>query len=197
MHHTHIIAAAVLASAGFTFAQDDKKTKPVPPPAPEAPAAAAPAATPENVSYAYGTMIARNLKQMGIKIDVAQLAKGISDTLDGKEPRHGGGHSVLTAVSVPSQHYLGSAMVDIKTNEIPVARELFERLDLDGRVVSLDALHTQDQTARELVLEHGADYLFTVKDNQPTLRANIQKLIPAPPADFSPSAQDGKPGGHA
>jgi len=29
--------------------------------------------------------------------------------LDGKEPRHGGGHSVLTAITVPSQHYLGSA----------------------------------------------------------------------------------------
>lgn len=117
--------------------------------------------------------------------------------LDGKEPRHGGGHSVLTAVSVPSQHYLGSAMVDIKTNEIPVARELFKKLDLDGRRVSLDALHTQDQTARELVLEHGADYLFTVKDNQPTLRANIEKLIPAPPAAFSPSPPEREPGGHA
>jgi hypothetical protein len=115
--------------------------------------------------------------------------------LDGKEPKHGGGHSVLSAVSVPSQHYLGSAMVDIKTNEIPVARELFKKLDLDGRRVSLDALHTQDQTARELVLDHGADYLFTVKDNQPTLRANIEKLIPAPPADFSPSAPEREPGG--
>src|SRR5206468_2055901 len=108
--------------------------------------------------------------------------------LDGKQPRHGGGHSVLTAVTVPSQHYLGSAIVDTKTNEIPVARELFQKLDLDGRKVSLDALHTQDQTARELVLEHGADYLFTVKDNQPTLRANIERLVPAPPAGFSPSA---------
>jgi uncharacterized protein DUF4338/DDE family transposase len=107
--------------------------------------------------------------------------------LDGKQPRHGGGHSVLTAVTVPSQHYLGSALVDQKTNEIPVARELFKKLDLNGRKVSLDALHTQDQTARELVLEHGADYLLTVKDNQPTLRANIEKLVPAPPADFSPS----------
>ncbi len=56
--------------------------------------------------------------------------------LDGKEPRHGGGHSVLTAVTVPSQHYLGSAIVDQKTNEIPVARELFKQLDLDGRKVS-------------------------------------------------------------
>ena len=107
--------------------------------------------------------------------------------LDGKEPRHGGGHSVLTAVTVPSQHYLGSAIVDTKTNEIPVARELFKKLDLDGRKVSLDALHTQTQTARQLVLEHGADYLLTVKDNQPTLRANIEKLVAAPPADFPPS----------
>jgi len=115
--------------------------------------------------------------------------------LDGKQPRHGGGHSVLTAVTVPSQHYLGSAMVDQKTNEIPVARQLFKQLELDGRKVSLDALHTQDQTARELVLEHGADYLLTVKDNQPTLRQNIEKLVTAPPADFPPSAGHAESGG--
>jgi hypothetical protein len=114
--------------------------------------------------------------------------------LDGKEPRHGGGHSVLTAVTVPSQHYLGSAIVDTKTNEIPVARQLFQKLDLDGRKVSLDALHTQTQTARELVLEHGADFLLTVKDNQPTLRAKIEKLVPAPPADFSPCRSLTDPG---
>ncbi len=110
--------------------------------------------------------------------------------LDGKAPRAGGGHSVLTAVSVPSQHYLGSAMVDQKTNEIPVARELFHRLELDGRQVSLDALHTQTQTAREVVLQHGADYLLTVKDNQPSLRQKIEKLVPRPPADFSPLATE-------
>jgi len=117
--------------------------------------------------------------------------------LDGKEPRHGGGHAVLTAVSVPSQHYLGSALVDKKTNEIPVARQLFQRLDLDGRKVSLDALHTQDQTARDVVLAHGGDYLLTVKDNQPTVQQNIRNLVAAPPADFSPSADHGATGGHA
>ena len=73
--------------------------------------------------------------------------------LDGKEPRHGSGASVLSAVTVPSLHYLGSAMVDQKTNEIPVAQqEVMPALDLQGRVVSLDALHTQDQTARTVVL---------------------------------------------
>ena len=106
--------------------------------------------------------------------------------LDGKEPKHGSGASILSAVSVPSQHYLGSAVVDQKTNEIPVARELFERLNLEGRCVALDALHTQDETARALVLEHGADYLLTVKGNQPTVRKHIEKLLTAPRADFPP-----------
>ena len=32
-----------------------------------------------------------------------------------------------------------------------------------------------------------ADDLLTVKDNQPTLRANLEKLVSAPPADFPPS----------
>jgi hypothetical protein len=86
-----------------------------------------------------------------------------------KKPRHGPGDAILSAVTVPSQFYLGSARVDTKTNEIPVARELFGELDLAGRWVALDALHTQDETARQLVMEHGAHYLLTVKDNQPTL----------------------------
>jgi hypothetical protein len=114
--------------------------------------------------------------------------------LDGKEPCHGGGHAILSAVSVPSLHFLGSAVVDTKTNEIPVARELFAKLDLDGRKVSLDALHTQDQTARELVLEHGADYLLTVKGSQPTVQKNIHQLVEPPPSCFFPSGHDGEPG---
>ncbi len=64
--------------------------------------------------------------------------------------------------------------MDTKTNEIPGARQLFKKLGRDGRKVSLDALHTQTQTARQLVLEPGADFLLTVKDHQPTLRANIE-----------------------
>ena len=40
-----------------------------------------------------------------------------------------------------------------KTKEIPVASQLFQKLDPDGRKVSLDALHAQLQIARRLVLE--------------------------------------------
>lgn len=107
--------------------------------------------------------------------------------MDGKEPKHGSGASILTAVSVPSQYYLGSALVDEKTNEIPVAQDtLIPPLDLENRLVSLDALHTQDETARRVVMAAGGDYLLTVKKNQPTLLANIQKKVAAPQADFPP-----------
>jgi hypothetical protein len=106
--------------------------------------------------------------------------------LDGKQPKHGGGRSILTAVAVPSQYYLGSALVDTKTNEIPVARQLFPKLDLEGRFVSLDALHTQTETALDLVQEHGAHYTLTVKDNQPGIHETIKKLLPEIPAAFPP-----------
>jgi hypothetical protein len=110
--------------------------------------------------------------------------------VDGKEPRHGPGEAILGAVTVPGQFLLGAARVDTKTNEVPVARELFGTLDLCGRTVSMDALHTCEQTARELVLEHGAHYLMSVKGNQPTLRKNIDTAVPAPSAGFSPSTPE-------
>jgi hypothetical protein len=116
--------------------------------------------------------------------------------LDGKEPNHGGGQGVLSAISVPSLYYLGSAIVETKTNEIPVAPKLFQRLDLEGRLVSLDALNTQDETARALVMEAGADYLLTVKKNRKTVHKAIEKLIPAPEAGFPPSSPNADPSSH-
>lgn len=133
---------------------------------------------------------ARRLNQVLLDIQAqvrGQAPPGELIAVDGKEPRHGPGDSILTAVSVPSQFYLGSSLVDTKTNEIPVARELFGELDLTERRVGLDALHTQDQTARDLVIEHGAHYMLTVKNNQPTLRKNIEKIVPVPLTGFSPS----------
>ena len=109
--------------------------------------------------------------------------------LDGKEPNHGGGHSILSAISVPGQHNLGSALVDKKTNEIPLAQHMMTQLDLDGRLVSLDALHTQAETARKVVLEAGGHFLLTVKDNQPTVKDNVHRVVPALPAVFPPPDQ--------
>lgn len=42
--------------------------------------------------------------------------------------------------------------------------------------MTADALHTQKDLARFLVKDKKADYLFTVKDNQQTLKDDIKAL---------------------
>lgn len=104
--------------------------------------------------------------------------------LDGKQPKHSGGLNVVSAVTAPSLYYLGSEVVAEKTNEIPAVRTLCQRVDLGGRLVSIDALHTQSETARQIVLEHGGDYLLTVKGNQPSVQTTVQAQVPDPAAPF-------------
>ena len=80
------------------------------------------------------------------------------------EPTH-----LLAALLQPQGSVIAQAEVDAKTNEIPALRELLAPLAIDGRVVTADALHTQRETARFLIEEKNAHYLFTLKDNQKTL----------------------------
>ena len=100
--------------------------------------------------------------------------------IDGKQPKHAGGHNVVTAIATPSQHYLGCELVENKSNEIPAARKLIARLDLDGKLVSLDAMHSCQQTARQLVLDAGADYSLTIKENSPEIKKRIESKLPDP-----------------
>ncbi|MHB8236183.1 MAG: ISAs1 family transposase [Acidithiobacillus ferrivorans] len=71
-----------------------------------------------------------------------------------------------------------------KTNEIPELRVMLKDMDVHGQVVTADALHTQRETARFLVEEKKAHYLFTaVKGNQRKLRDSLTRL---PWEDFPP-----------
>ncbi|MFA7525349.1 MAG: ISAs1 family transposase, partial [Acidithiobacillus sp.] len=64
-----------------------------------------------------------------------------------------------------------------KTNEIPELRHLLQEVDIAGKVVTADALHTQRETARFLVEDKKADYLFTaVKGNQQKLGNSLTCL---------------------
>jgi len=89
----------------------------------------------------------------------------------GQPPPH-----LLSAILHQEAVVIGQIAVDDQTNEIPKLPELLEPLPLEGAVVTADALHTQQQTARYIVETKKADYLFTVKDNQPTLRQDIADL---------------------
>ena len=106
--------------------------------------------------------------------------------IDGKTLKHSGVH-LVSAIQVPSLRCLGVQAVPDKTNEITAVRQLIERTDLEGRLVEMDALNTQDQTVQKLLYEKGADYVVSIKDNQPTLATTAQSLL----------AQDVPPsGGH-
>ncbi|MFF0225086.1 ISAs1 family transposase [Streptomyces sp. NPDC004629] len=70
---------------------------------------------------------------------------------------------------------LGQVAVSEKSNEIPAARELLQLFGLDGVVVTMDALHTQHDTAT-LVTRAGGDYVLTVKANQKSLYAQLKAL---------------------
>ncbi|MCZ4087886.1 ISAs1 family transposase, partial [Streptomyces antarcticus] len=62
-----------------------------------------------------------------------------------------------------------------KSNEIPAFRPLLDTLDLDGVVITADALHTQHDHGAYL-RERGAHYLAVVKKNHPGLHQRISRL---------------------
>jgi len=72
--------------------------------------------------------------------------------------------------------------VHAKHNEIAVAPTILAALDLEGVVVTGDAMYTQRPLSTQIV-EAGGDYLWVVKDNQPVLREDIEQLfLPEPNA---------------
>jgi predicted transposase YbfD/YdcC len=68
---------------------------------------------------------------------------------------------------------LGQVAVEAKSNEITAMPQLLELLDLHEKVVTTDAMGCQKEIATTIV-EGGGDYILAVKDNQPTLHAEIQ-----------------------
>jgi predicted transposase YbfD/YdcC len=89
---------------------------------------------------------------------------------------------LLSAFSQRLGVVLGQVGVPDKTNEIGAASAFLLTLVLEGRVVTADALLTQREVART-ILASGGDYLLAVKENQPTLHADIV-------AAFAPAADD-------
>lgn len=106
---------------------------------------------------------------------------GAALSVDGKTLR--GGHArgqapphLLSAILHQDAVVVAQTAVPATTNEIPTLPALLAPLPLAGTVVTADALHTQAETARFLVETKHADYVFTAKDNQATLKQDIATL---------------------
>ncbi len=70
---------------------------------------------------------------------------------------------------------LGQVAIGAKSNEIPAVRDLLACFDVSGTVVTVDAMHTQVDTA-DAITAAGGDYVFTVKGNTPTLYRQLKDL---------------------
>ncbi len=83
---------------------------------------------------------------------------------------------LLAAADQQASTVLAQARVDGKTNEITQFAPLLEPLDLAGTVITADALHTQREHAEFLVTGKHAHYILIVKNNQPSLYAQLKNL---------------------
>lgn len=66
--------------------------------------------------------------------------------------------------------------VDTKTNEITAAPKVLKMLDLQGKIVTGDAMFAQ-RALSLLIVQAGGDYVWTVKDNQSRLKQDIEQLF--------------------
>jgi hypothetical protein len=90
---------------------------------------------------------------------------------------------LLSAVLHEEGVVLNQKPVSYAVEEPDAVKPLLDEIDIAGSVVTTDALHTKIQTAQYLVEEKRADYLMTVKGNQPVFKSAIKSL---PKEAFSP-----------
>ena len=103
--------------------------------------------------------------------------------IDGKTMRRShdraGGLGPLHMVSAWASEQgiaLGQIATEEKSNEITAIPELIDRIDIQGAVVTIDAMGCQKQIAKK-IKRSGGDYVLAVKDNQPKLHQAIEDFF--------------------
>jgi predicted transposase YbfD/YdcC len=97
-------------------------------------------------------------------------------TLRGSQKQGAAGAQLLSALSHRLGLTLGQQVTDHQHGELWSIEDLLEVLVLKGRIVTMDALHTQRSIA-QTILDLEGDYIMLVKDNQPQLLADIELLF--------------------
>ena len=100
---------------------------------------------------------------------IALDGKTLRGSRDGEVP----GHHLVAAYAVAAAAVVAQLRVDAKTNEHKAALQLLGLLPVRGRLLTGDALFCQRDVC-QAIIDDGGDYVFTVKDNQPSLVIDIQ-----------------------
>lgn len=114
---------------------------------------------------------------------MATLTKGEVVAIDGKTLRRSfrkaGSRTFVHMVSAwatGNRLVLGQVKTDEKSNEITAIPRLLALLQLNGCLVTIDAMGCQKEIATKII-EAKADYMLAVKDNQPTLASAIDAVF--------------------
>lgn len=119
---------------------------------------------------------------------VAKLSAGEVVSIDGKAirgSRQAGGKAIVHMVSAWASEnnlVLGQRKVDSKSNEITAIPKLLEVLDLEGCVVTIDAMGCQRNIAKKIA-DKQADYILGVKENQSGLLENVRDSFALLPSE--------------
>lgn len=110
-----------------------------------------------------------------------RIISGDGQVVRGTRISHGDGTTdsainMMNLYVVSSGLVLRSVPIDGKTNEIPVFQELLQKIDIKNAVITADAMHCQNETARIIDSRKGF-YCFPVKENQSELREELVRII--------------------
>lgn len=83
---------------------------------------------------------------------------------------------VVSAWASKSKVLLGQVKTDEKSNEITAIPDLLDILDVKGSIVTIDAMGCQQEIAKKII-EKEADYVLSLKENQPTLFQDVQNIF--------------------
>lgn len=114
---------------------------------------------------------------------IAELSAGEVVAIDGKCVRRSydnskgkGAIHMVSAWASQNRLVLGQVKVDSKSNEITAIPKLLEVLDLQGCIVTIDAMGAQTAIAEQIV-EQKADYILSLKGNQGDLHQDVKQLF--------------------
>jgi hypothetical protein len=83
---------------------------------------------------------------------------------------------IVSAWATTNKLVLGQLKVDSKSNEITAIPELIRVLELNGYIVTIDAIGYQKEIVK-LITEQNADYVISLKKNQGNLYESVEQLF--------------------
>ena len=96
---------------------------------------------------------------------------GSSSKAQGRSPFH-----LVSAYAAGNRLCLGQQCVSEKSNEITAIPALLDILDVQGCVITIDAMGCQREIAQKII-DCQADYILMVKDNQENLKEQVEKVF--------------------